>query len=220
MKRNVQSGSGSKAKYRRRSKVYRPYGPVSSIMSTKRVSGITNGFLNIRVKVELGTTILTSTNVIGGGYSFYFTLNDLPDVTSYVAIYDQYRINKVTAVIMPITQQDVPTSTASWAPLVTVIDYDDASVPTLYPAMLAYGSSMIHNNQQVIRRNFTPSVALGVSDGTNIVKSGVNQRVWLDCAQAGIRHYGFKAFVKQQLTTRYHSYYIYFVYDVSFQNTR
>lgn len=181
-----------------------------------------NGFLKLRVKIEPTTNILTSTVAATGLYSYQFTLNDLPDVSNYSAIWDSYRFDKITAVIQPVTQISFPSTTFSHAPLVTAIDYDDAAIPTSFAQLLAHGTSMIHDPMGgAVKRSFVPHCAIGVADtALNFANKSMGKWKWIDMSTTGVTHYGFKAVVKQCTSTNVFQYYIYFIVDVSFKSSR
>jgi hypothetical protein len=201
------------SKKRTLAKVQSPYGGISN----RR-----DGFLKMRVKLEPTTHLLTSTVSASGLYSWQFTLNDLPDVSNYSAIWDSYRFDKITACIQPATQISFPSTTISHAPLVTCIDYDDAAIPTTYGQILAHGTSMIHDpNAGVVRRSFIPHCAVGVADTSlSYANKSMAKHKWIDMSTTGVTHYGFKAVVKQAVSTNVFQYYIYFIFDISFKSTR
>lgn len=181
-----------------------------------------SGFLKIRVKIEPASNQLTSTAAATGVYSWTFTANDLPDLTSYSSIYDSYRFDKITAVIIPATQIASPATTYQWAPLVTAIDYDDGALPSTYNEVLAYGTSMVHDPMGgMIMRSFTPRCAVGAIDtGASYANKVTKKWQWIDFASTAVSHYGFKAVVKQATSTNVFNYYIYFIYDISMKSTR
>lgn len=185
-----------------------------------------NGIMTICQKREAATNpVVTSTSLADGLYSWKFTLQDLNDYTSYQAIYDQYRINWIKAFIYPVSQDKTPSNQLDWAPMVSVIDYDDANTPTSYYQLLQYGSSMVHTTaptQKIVVRKFRPCVQAGNynSSAPGLSSSGVNSSPWLDIAVPTIDHYGFKIAVKQSTSTNVSSYYVMFQYCISFNQTR
>lgn len=181
----------------------------------------TNQIHTINVKVEPTTFLLNSTSTAAGLFSWSFTLNDLPDVASYSAIWDSYRFNGITAVITPVTQYPSPASSIGFAPLVTAIDYDDANVPISYSGVLQYSNSYVHpSNSTPVVRNFTPECAIGTYNGTDYTNKQNKKWAWIDLAYPNTQHYGFKAAIKQSTSTNLPFYYIYFKYSISFRKTR
>lgn len=131
-----------------------------------------------------------------------FKLQDIPNYTELTTLYDEYRITRVTIILMPRSASLGQTNSASSGnvnqqysnvqPFITVIDYDDATPPGARSDLIQYGTAKQHLPNRMIRRTLQPCVA--VQTYKTAVSSGymAKRRQWLDCADDTVPHYGFK----------------------------
>lgn len=148
----------------------------------------------------------------------YFTLNDLPQVASFTALFDQYRIDKVqvdfipTAQICLVPQAEVTAVAALDAPIVaggasggvygTVIDYDDSAALANLSAYMQYSNFKMGQvgSLKIHRRTFKPHVATAAYAGAfTSYANMVNQ--WIDCASTTVQHYGLKFYADIQASS-------------------
>lgn len=188
-----------------------------------RPNADSNGALTVKIKVEpTHDSYINASSSVDAGYAWSFSLRDLPDVSSYKAIYDQYRINWIKAILTPVSNAQIVGS-PQFAPLATCVDYDDVNIPTSYYAILQYGNSLVNvvnpTSQPVIRA-FVPAIGTIVQDSVSQVAAGVKKKQWLDIASDEIPHYGLKACFKTCTSTNVPYYYVYFIYSVSFKCVR
>lgn len=175
----------------------------------------------VETKIEPTINYFASSTTAPYFGSYVFRLTDLPDLGAYQAVYDFYKFNYVTAIITPATSASLPGVTPGFAPLITVIDLDDASTPTSYQTLLGYTSSMIHPNVTGTITRYIPVRGVGVSwEGSSATGRTSQKGQWIDMSTPDVSHYGFKLCVRQATTTLVQSYYIIFKYSVSFRSTR
>lgn len=129
------------------------------------------------------------------GYTF--ELGDLPNYSEF-AIYDQYRIDKITVHILvdsnPVSYQSFngpsfdtinSKSIGSVPHLVTCIDYDDSTVASL-DSILEHQTNVIHGvlaPGKMYSRTFQPRAKVG---------DAIQTMNWFDTLNGGIDHFGFK----------------------------
>lgn len=179
------------------------------------------------VQWTLRTTIEPAANAYITGssaapvfHSYSFRVQDLPDMTSYSQIWDQYRIDNITMIITPVTQAALPAAAPGFAPLVVAIDSDDSIIPTSYAQVLGYGTAMLYGQLTCpVTRTFVPKYRGVAYNGTTGVNSSVLSG-FLDLAAGDIEHYGVKVAIRQSTSTNIQSYYICFKYQVTFKSSR
>jgi len=152
----------------------------------------------------------------------YFQLNYLDQYTSYTAIYDQYRIDKVDVTFWPQFRANSMAQTGAVVPLIyVVVDLDDASAPTSIGFLEQYQNCVVRNDERAFTVSFQPHVALAAYRGgfTGFANAG-NQ--WIDSASPDIAHYGIKLGITPQNTSvsQYQQWTITTRLHVSFRNVR
>jgi len=132
-------------------------------------------------------TTNTATNSYQG---FFVALSDLPDSSSYAAVFDQYRIMGAEVQLAPTT---MPLGGVYTGHVHTVIDYDD--VASITPsAALNYNNCVVSNLQDTLIRTFKPHMAVAAYAGSFTSYANMEPQ-WIDCASPSVQHYGFKCAV-------------------------
>jgi len=130
------------------------------------------------------------------------TLADLPGYTEFQAVFDAYRIRRLTWHFYPsqgtVSEIDggIP-HTGGIALLTTAIDYNDKVAPTTNAELLEYGSckTLCMNAPRSI--SYVPRIQVGASDSSlGIVSSMESGPRWLSTDQPKIEHYGLKWFLE------------------------
>lgn len=175
----------------------------------------------LSTKIEPSTNTYFQGSSIGPALaSWSFRVQDLPDFTSYSAIWDEYRMDKITMIISPVTQASNPASAPGFAPLVVALDFDDAITPTSFSQVLQYGTAVLYGQlTQPVSRSFKPKYRGLAYNGTTGVNAS-NLGGFLDLASGDVEHYGVKAAIRQSTSTNVQNYYIVFKYTVTFRRTR
>ncbi len=181
----------------------------------------------------IGHTGVTAGNFInvpttaGGPFQFTFALADMPQSSSFTALFDQYRIDQVEVHMIPnfnfIDGHNTASPNNLAPPTVVVLDYDDAG------SLVSEAGALEYDNAQIImpyeravikvRPKITPATyAGGVFEGYMVEDTGG----WLDVASTTIDHYGVKGWVNPLSTssTSTLGWYVYAMYTVSFANVR
>jgi hypothetical protein len=119
--------------------------------------------------------------------NIFIALSNLPDASSYAAVFDQYRI--VSAKIQ-MTPSVPPLSGVLTGHVHTVIDYDDTA--SITPAQaLNYNNCIVSNLQDTLVRSFKPRMAMSAYSGAFTSFTNMEPQ-WIDCASPSVQHYGIK----------------------------
>lgn len=135
--------------------------------------------------------VTTITTTVGSGASGGLTFNllQLPNPSDFTLLFDQYRIVQITVVV-------VPTGIQQQVPVYTAFDYDDSTVPGSPVVLLEKETLRISSSNLISERTFSPTV-LRVTAGpspTSVISETATSP-WLDSAENGIPHFGFKYFI-------------------------
>jgi len=124
-------------------------------------------------------------------YTCFFRLGDLPQVSSFTVLYDQYRIDRVRFNI--ISQNNTSGSAVSFlAPHYITPDFDDNTLLTSVNAILEYQSCHVVKPYKDFAEELVPR--LGVLSGTGSVNLSPQ---WLDCNDTTVQHYGVKGAIPE-----------------------
>jgi hypothetical protein len=148
--------------------------------------------------------------------TFSFTLSVLDQVSSLVAVFDQYRIDEIEFWLFPHLSSN---NAASGNPglLATVVDYDDTNALTTFAQALDYTNCVTSSGLMGHYRRFRPHVATAAYSGA-FTSFANEERKWLDAASPGIIHYGIKT--ASATTSSVETYDAIVRYHVSFRNVR
>lgn len=125
----------------------------------------------------------TATPVTG---AFTFQLSSVNDYTSYQAVFDQYAIVAAVVRIIP----DSSSAITNTGPLLTAIDYDDATAPTSLLALREYATLVSTGGREAQTRVVYPRMAVAAYSGA--FTSYANQRSWVDIASSSVQYFGLK----------------------------
>lgn len=183
---------------RLRRKVYRR----KPAFKRNRIARIYHKFKRI---VDLGeiTAYTSATTPYPYSKAFSFQLSDLPNLSEYQALYDQFKITGVQIQLIPkvmMTTQGSSTGTPNmvgYGQLVTALDFDDASFPTSKESLLQYENAKVSQCGRIHKRFLKPRIMDTIfrNSGTTGVMS--TRPGWLDLetATAEVPHYGCKVWI-------------------------
>jgi len=137
--------------------------------------------------VEQGGVLTTSVTVPTFA-SINFTVGALPEVSSFSALFDQYRITRVECWLTPIPATTGLISFQNWA---SVVDLDDSTNLGSFAAALDYDSCLVSPISMAHYRSFKPGVALSAYAG-GFGSYAHEISPWIDMASTGVNHYGIK----------------------------
>lgn len=169
---------------------------------------VANGSASAGSSINVANAGLTTlTTSAGGGTSYFglglaFELADLPNVTEFTNLFDQYRLHHVDVEIVPLWNVAPTTGTAGGNGNFTgychsVLDFDDATAPTAatsgIQSLQQYRSYRLENivRGRPLRWRLVPMMALGAYSGA-FTSYAAQQPMWIDCNSANVQHYGIK----------------------------
>ncbi len=157
-----------------------------------------------------------------------FRLDDLPNLSAYTALFDQYRVERVKIHFRTRNPATFVANTGSPNGSVPqgylVVDRDDSTAPASASVMQQYDNAIAFCGTDSMEVDLVPSVtatvfASGAFSGYNIRDS---DGMWLDCANSDVPCYGVKvgASALSASTTSNWTWDIVAEYIVSFRKTR
>lgn len=150
-------------------------------------------------------TITAVGNSVTNTYAWQFTLGDLTQASNLGALYDQYRLNRITLRI--IERQNVESMVegrlnnnvglpyAYW-----LIDRDDATAPTSMEVTREYAKSRFFAftpEHRVLRISFKPNTLTQKYDTGISTGYSIKYNEWMDMAQTDTKYYGVKLAIWQ-----------------------
>lgn len=175
-----------------------------------------NKVLTLSRNVSKGTIVSSAIAPVLS--ALQFQLSDLPNSGEFTSLFDQYRFQQVIVRFVPVSSQSTGNA-FHLMPLLTVIDYDDANVPSTLDILRQYGTlSIVPSGTITHVRTLVPKLSLEVY-GTGIGSSFSSSRVWLDSASPSVPWYGVKYGIDSNGTGNNICFSIECEYIISFRNT-
>lgn len=145
---------------------------------------------------ELGNQLTSSS---GGetNLGMSFTLANIQGISSWLAVFDQYKIAGIEVWITPSSSSLAPSDNFRW---LSVVDYDDSTSPS-FNGLLQYSNVTDCGRNEGVYRNFVPHINSGVGAGGSTVLSGDVTSPWINSAQSGVNHFGIKFSMSATTTT-------------------
>jgi len=173
----------------------------TQVRGSPRVADVPRIFLKTRKVFTINQTytagaisILSSASTAN---SLYFSLQAVPLVGGFSAVFDSYMFQQVTVRFVPLGT--IAAGSGGYNPLLTAIDYDDANTPTSAAYLQGYDSCQETPLGQYVERTLVPRIAVAAYQGTF---AGYGQkRSWLDVASSNVQHYGLKYYIQQPSTS-------------------
>jgi hypothetical protein len=119
-----------------------------------------------------------------------FEITSLVNVGTLGALFDQYRVKKLEYWFIP-DSNSVPSSASNPGMLETVVDFDDASVPSAESTLLSYDNFQMCSGVQGQYRSFCPTFQYGAGDPSGFNSAGLSDG-WVDAANVTVIFYGLK----------------------------
>jgi hypothetical protein len=116
-----------------------------------------------------------------------FRISNLPAYTEFTQLFDQYRILEATV-------RFVPTFSTS-TNLYTVVDYDDATLPTALTDLDQYSSLTVSESGTMVVRTLHPKVAVSVYQGAVPFTGYASGNLWIDSISNSVEYYGLKYYI-------------------------
>jgi hypothetical protein len=141
--------------------------------------------------IENATTdaFLTTSTTVPVASGFVWNLNNLPNVTPYTTLFDQYRIDSIEAWVVPQAQNLT-------ALIKTVVDYDNSSTTATAAYFDAYPNCHTTTLANGHYRKFRPHMATAAYQAGGFTAYKNEPSNWLDCAYPAVTHFGLKIYTE------------------------
>lgn len=133
--------------------------------------------------------------------AFAFSLSQVPNVSEFSSLFDQYKLTGVRMRITPALTQGISsplfgTSAAlGYSKVHTAIDYDDNTAPTSEDELLEYGSLKSTTAFKDHTRYIKPKLLQQVYRSALSTSYAPKSSVYLDMATSDVPHFGLKLWV-------------------------
>lgn len=154
-----------------------------------------NRVYEYKQKIILSQITMSSAHVTNVAYQFL--LNDLPQVSTFTNLYDQYKISWVKLQFIPVnTQVNINAAASpvsiSYCPMAyCVIDYDDNTALSVRNDYFQYQNCQFKRMTNPFTVSFRPHMAVAAYSGTFISYTN-KMPEWIDCNSPSVAHYGVK----------------------------
>jgi len=173
-----------------------------------------------------GSATITPVATVASFYAFQFELGDLSQVSTFAALFDQYRIMEVELFFRPRTNATDSSQRASphrQVPrLYAVVDRDDNTLPTLISQLEEYDNVVTCTGYQSLHIKLKPTATRALYASGAFSGYEICDYPWVDVANTAVPGYGVKVGVTA-LDTSSSDLWIWDVeiyYRVAFMNTR
>lgn len=142
---------------------------------------------------------VANTYQVGG--SCFWTLNDVPSVTDFTALFDQYRIDQVDIEISQVQNAASAGNPASqMATIYYCPDYDDADIPASASVLLQKQRCKkwtFRGDGKPLRISVQPRVSMPVyRDGVTNAYAPASQSTFIDAKNVDVQYYGMKFWIE------------------------
>lgn len=128
--------------------------------------------------------------------AFKFTLADLQAYTEFTQLFDKYRITGIRAQFLPRTnvlaQNNLTGTLTECPPILTVVDYDDASTGDNYSTLMQFENCRVHNEFKPFSVFLRPQIASATYATGAFTGYGSSRKMWIDAASPTVEYYGLK----------------------------
>jgi len=147
-----------------------------------------------------------------------FLLNDLPQASTFTALYDQYMIDWVEVSFLPCYSMTQAGAAMGRGRLIVTPDMDNAVAATSFNQIRQYNSAIEVEAYKPIIMGFKPRIAVSAYLGASV--GYANQTSWIDCGYPSTNHYGAKwGLSAYSVSTAPMAYDLRIKYFIKFRNT-
>jgi hypothetical protein len=154
-----------------------------------KVPKLDNAPYRILQMVNIGSITSSASLAVFNGV--VFSLSQVDQVSSLIAVFDQYRITEIEVWYMPRTSSTSVTGTGNAGLLASVLDYDDGTALTSFASALDYTNALVSSGVDGHYRRFKPHCAVAAYSGAFTSYANV-ESPWLDAVSTTVQHYGVK----------------------------
>jgi len=157
------------------------------------------------------------------GYATVFLLSALPNFAEFTALFDQYRIEKVSMKFVLDIADGALNSTTKYPRIAIAPDFNNQNAPSSEDILLQYPQCQIY---QFSATNRELSVDIKPMVAATVFRTGITSAYtmqtpgWLDVATSDVPHYGLRYYISNHNTTAFGSTRIrtYLKYHMAFRN--
>jgi hypothetical protein len=106
-----------------------------------------------------------------------------------LSVFDQYRIDLIE--VWMVSRDPTGVNNTNPGLVTSAVDLDDSNVPTSFPAVQSYGSSLTSSGTAGHFHRWRPHAALAAYSGA-FTSYANEQSPWIDSGSPGVLHYGLK----------------------------
>jgi len=133
-------------------------------------------------------------------FAMFFTLGDIPQSSTWTALFDQYRITEISVSFIPnhyqaygvtaATEIGGPPALQFWY----AVDLDDANVVSPLTSLMEYESVRCHTftGTRPMTVSWKPRIATAAYAGLPFTSYANTANAWVDCSSPGVQYYGLK----------------------------
>jgi hypothetical protein len=179
-----------------------------------------NRVFQVTQTVYAATGIQSSTTVSVTG-EIVFKASDLPQWSSFSALFDQFKIKRVTLLFRPVANQLYTGTAISVPTMATAIDQTGNGTPSTTNQVLEYESALLVSATTPFTRTLVPKALLQMYLGVASTSYTPVSR-WIDCATGGgTPHYGvIYSLNASPVATSAYTYQVDVRYEMMFKNVR
>ena len=160
---------------------------------------------------------VTSASAFSG--AFEFRLQDLPSVTDFTNLFDQYMITWIKVELVPTKDTSLlSSSTATLFQVYSVIDGNDVTPLANVATAEAYATCKFTAQTKHHMRSFKPYLTLGCTDITATAFNVNTGPKWLSCTQDDVAHLGLKIVTDTNPSSEAYVYHVRATYWLKFRN--
>lgn len=156
------------------------------------------------IKATIAGSDLTPSN----GQAIKWTLNDVPGVTDFTNMFDQYQIAGVSYRFVINKDDQSQTTTGNkgnFIRLMHVADYNDSTTPVNFVELQQYPyvkEIWLNENRPVSKWYYMKPSVLNTINSQVLNNYQPKKNVWIDTSYPGTDHYGLKMFYDQHYAGR------------------
>lgn len=152
-------------------------------------------------------------------YAFLFRLSDLPNVTEFTSLYDQYMIKSVKLhFVNEQTMTSLGAAQTTTPYFYVVRDFDDAATLSTVNAALQYQDVRMVPFYRSHTMTVKPQIALAAYSGAFSSYSAANP--WIDCNSPSVEYYGVKLIIQQNIANNIGGWRLWATYKIAFRRVR
>lgn len=128
------------------------------------------------------------------------TASMITDFATLAGVYDQYKINYVTATWVPkynmagaVTMAPTATPVQPWmSEFGSAIDYDTGTAPAGMGTLAEYNNFKWTRGMDVHKRVLKPRAQTAIQSGNSFISNPLFNQPWIDCTSPDVQHLGIR----------------------------